>query len=72
MMSIATFFGRKNRPLMLRSEEDSIKLSKDIFSLLVKCENNLTQLKGYLNSSNPYLKDAKIAELENRDRKSVV
>jgi hypothetical protein len=56
---------KKWKPVMLQSEEDSIKLNKDIFDLLLKCEQDLTQLKTYLNSEKTSMKEAKIADIEN-------
>ena len=54
------------KPHLLTLEEQSIKLNKDVFDLLVKCEKNLDELKQAVNSNNPYTKDAKLAELENK------
>lgn len=64
-LSLTSLFAKPKRPIMIESEEDSIKRGKEIFNLLVKCENDLTQLKSYINSNNASLKDAKLAELEN-------
>lgn len=64
-MGLFSIFKKKSKPMMILSEEDSIKLSKDIFNLLVKCEGDLAQLKNHLSSENMSLKNAKIAELEN-------
>lgn len=56
---------KKSKPKMLDAEEESINLNKEVFSLLLKCEKDLAELKRYTNSPTPSYKDAKLAELEN-------
>jgi hypothetical protein len=64
-MSLKSLFKRQ-KPHLMSLEENAVKLNKDIFDLLVRCEKNLDELKGALNSDKPYVKDAKMAELENK------
>jgi hypothetical protein len=62
---LQTFFG-KSKPMMVLSEEDAVKLNKNIFDLLVRCETDLAELRTSISSNNASLKEAKLAEIENK------
>ncbi|MFA6073704.1 MAG: hypothetical protein WC758_06315 [Candidatus Woesearchaeota archaeon] len=64
-MSLFAIFTR-HKPVMLKFEEQTIQLNKEIFDLLLKCETDLDELKKHIASNNSSMKDAKIAELENK------
>lgn len=57
---------RKQKPAIYLSEEDAIKLNKDIFELLLGCENDLAELKKTLSTNQTSMKEAAIADLENK------
>lgn len=52
-------------PNLYLIEKNSILVNKEIFSMIVKSEKVLDELKGYLASDNISFKDAKLAEFEN-------
>ena len=63
---IQSAFSRKQRPAIYLSEEDAIKLNKDVFELLLGCENDLAELKKTISTNQTAMKEATIAELENK------
>ncbi len=64
-MGIQALFKRQ-KPAIVSSEEDSIKLNKEIFNLLLGCENDIAELKKFISSDQAALKEAKLADLENK------
>jgi hypothetical protein len=57
---------RKQKPVMMQSEEDAIKLNKDIFNLILYCEHDLAELKKFLSSEQTAMGAAMLADLENK------
>jgi hypothetical protein len=63
-MSLLSIF-RRPKSRMLQAEENTISMNKDVFDLLLRCDKHNNELREEINSEKPYLKDAKLAELEN-------
>jgi hypothetical protein len=64
-MDIQSLFGR-SKPLIVRSEEEAVRLNKEVFNLLLGCENDISELKAAIVMKNATLKAAKLADLENK------
>jgi hypothetical protein len=57
---------RKQKPAIFLSEEEAIKLNKEIFNLLLGCETDIAELKKSISAEQTTLKAAKLADLENK------
>lgn len=65
MMNFFSQLFRKNEPGLYSIQTNSMIINKELFSLIVKTEKLLDDLKRYLDSDSVSLKEAKLAELEN-------
>jgi hypothetical protein len=64
-MDIQALFGR-SKPFIVRCEEEAIRLNKEVFNLLLGCENDISELRQAIAMKNVTMKAAKLADLENK------
>ncbi len=64
-MGLFSAFRKEKGPRIFNIEKKDIDLNKEVFSLMLRVEENLKDLKDSLREGNVIVKDAKLAELEN-------
>ncbi len=64
-MGIFSFVGKSKGSRIYSIEKKDVALNKEIFSLMLRVEDNLKELKDAVRDKNVIIKDAKLAELEN-------